>query len=98
MYAHQVFDKMTTKNNLLTLFLLLSTFFVSKLSNALSNSHLTGTPPNHHHHHHHAPASEQPLAKIAIHKAVNALQESACITANPLLMGCQVKNGLFYIF
>nr|KAJ0212381.1 hypothetical protein LSAT_V11C400188860 [Lactuca sativa] len=91
-YAHQVFDKMTTKNNLLTLFLLLSTFFVSKLSNALSNSHLTGTPPNHHHHHHHAPASEQPLAKIAIHKAVNALQESACITANPLLMGCQGED------
>ncbi|XP_052626403.1 probable inactive purple acid phosphatase 27 [Lactuca sativa] len=83
---------MTTKNNLLTLFLLLSTFFVSKLSNALSNSHLTGTPPNHHHHHHHAPASEQPLAKIAIHKAVNALQESACITANPLLMGCQGED------
>ncbi|KAL7606318.1 hypothetical protein Lser_V15G17390 [Lactuca serriola] len=83
---------MTTKNNLLTLFLLLSTFFVSKLSNALSNRHLTGTPPNHHHHHHHAPASEQPLAKIAIHKAVNALQESACITANPLLMGCQGED------
>ncbi|CAI9280523.1 unnamed protein product [Lactuca saligna] len=57
-----------------------------------SPSHLTGTPPNHHHHLHHAPASEQPLAKIAIHKAVNALQESACITANPLLMGCQGED------
>lgn len=42
-------------------------------------------------HHIHAPIGEQPLAKIAIHKAVLALHRSASICANPFLLGVKAK-------
>lgn len=34
---------------------------------------------------------EQPLSKIAIHKAISSLRESVSIQANPVVLGLQVQ-------
>ncbi|KAI3765977.1 hypothetical protein L2E82_16024 [Cichorium intybus] len=94
--ARNVFDKMPQKNVISWNALIAGYGDKSKsdvkFCHASSSNHFTGSYPDHHHHHHHAPASEQPLAKIAIQKALIAVQESACITANPLLLGCEGED------
>jgi hypothetical protein len=40
---------------------------------------------------------EQPLSKIAIHKATLALNDSSSINAHPSLLGLKVKNFIHYM-
>ena len=83
--------KMPIMNKLLILFLLLvSNGFVYRFCDAslfysrLISSGLENRLPR-------APIGEQPLAKIAIHKAVFALHKSASIRAKPFLLGLKVQ-------
>lgn len=75
-----------TMNNLFKVFLfLVSNVVVYKVSQASLSYSRLGLDQ-----HLHAPGGEQPLAKIAIHNSVIAIHESACIRANPTLLGLEV--------
>lgn len=78
-----LFDKMSITNQFMLFLLLVSNSFVLRICNASSNTHL------------HGPTNQQPLAKIAIQKAVISLNESAYITATRLLLGFQVKKKVY---
>lgn len=41
---------------------------------------------------------EQPLSKIAIHKAIAAFHDSASIRAHPVLLGLKVTRQFFFTF
>lgn len=70
-------------------FMLFSNALVDRVCHASSYSRLISSGVDHHLH---SPINEQPLAKIAIHKTIIALHESASIRSNPLLLGFKVKG------
>lgn len=76
------------KNLFTLLFLLASNSFVLRVCYASPNADRG--------HYLYAPANDQPLANVAIQKAVVALQESAYITVNPVLLGLAVKDILIH--
>lgn len=82
---------MSKVNNLLTLlFFLVSNDFAYGVWHATSHPSLvSGLDP----HVDHASIGEHPLAKIAIRKVVIALNESATIRVNSLLLGSKVTKG-----
>ena len=76
--------------------LLFSNALVYKVCHASSYSRLISGGVDHHRH---SPINKQPLAKIAIHKTVIALHESASIryNLNPLLLGIKVKTRFLLV-
>lgn len=75
---------------LIVLLCFVSNTFVYRVSHA-SSSYSRLVSISHDYHFIHAPIGEQPLAKIAIQKAVIAIHESASVRVNPFLLGFQVK-------
>ncbi|KAL7606313.1 hypothetical protein Lser_V15G17398 [Lactuca serriola] len=71
-------------------FLLFSNALVDRVCHASFYSRLISSGVDHHLH---SPINEQPLAKIAIHKIVIALHESASIRSNPLLLGFKGEDA-----
>ncbi|XP_076897364.1 uncharacterized protein LOC143550630 [Bidens hawaiensis] len=82
---------MPTMNNLISLFLFLvtATFVYTVSGHGLFYSRLVNDGLEHQPH---VPVGEQPLAKIAIHKAVIALHKSASIHATPFLLGSKGED------
>lgn len=86
----------TTKSYLFFLFLIFTTFVYTVSGYASSYSRLVSSGIEHRP----RPRSsvgEQPLAKIAIHKSVIALHESASIHASPFILGIKVKKKMVSI-
>ncbi|XP_023743653.1 nucleotide pyrophosphatase/phosphodiesterase [Lactuca sativa] len=80
---------MPTISNLFTvLFLLVSNAFVYGICDASSYSSLVSSSLDHQLHAPN-PITEQPLAKIALHKAIIALHASASVRVNPTLLGAK---------
>ncbi|KAK9066406.1 hypothetical protein SSX86_013728 [Deinandra increscens subsp. villosa] len=78
------------KSLVLFLYLVLSSFVYTVNGNAPFYSRLVS---NGFERRPHTPIDEQPLAKIAIHKAVNALHKSAFIHANPSILGYKGEDA-----
>lgn len=79
-------------DTLFTVFLLLSSkAFLWRVCHASSYSPLIRSDLGR------RPTDEQPLSKIAVHKALIALHESASIQASPLLLGLKV-NMVYFIY